>query len=97
LIFLIMRPTTKPRIKVCCIASVAEAWMAIEKGASAVGLVSAMPSGPGPIPEELQTKIGFAAGLGTATKEPDAAKALIRFLSAPAAAPTLRAKGVDPI
>jgi len=51
----------------------------------------------GPIPEELQTKIGFAAGLGTATKEPDAAKALIRFLSAPAAAPTLRAKGVDPI
>ena len=27
--------------------------MAIEAGASAVGLVSAMPSGPGPIPEEL--------------------------------------------
>ena len=51
----------------------------------------------GPIPEELQTKIGFAAGLGVATKVPDAAKALIRFLSAPAAAPTLRAKGVDPI
>jgi molybdate transport system substrate-binding protein len=51
----------------------------------------------GPIPEELQTKIGFAAGLGAAAKEPEAAKALIRFLSAPAAAPTLRAKGVDPI
>jgi phosphoribosylanthranilate isomerase len=34
-------------------ASVEEAWMAIEAGASAVGLVSAMPSGPGPIPEEL--------------------------------------------
>src|SRR4249919_3088595 len=28
----------------------------------------------GPIPEELQTKIGFAAGLGAAAKEPDAAK-----------------------
>ena len=51
----------------------------------------------GPIPEELQTKIGFAAGLSTSTKEPDAAKALIRFLSAPSAAATLRAKGVDPI
>jgi molybdate transport system substrate-binding protein len=50
----------------------------------------------GPIPEELQTKIGFAAGLGASAKEPDAAKALIRFLSAPAAAPTLRAKGVEP-
>jgi len=48
-----MRPTTKPRVKICCIASVAEAWMAIEHGASAIGLVSAMPSGPGPIPEDL--------------------------------------------
>ena len=33
----------------------------------------------GPIPEELQTKIGFAAGLSAATTEPDAAKALIHF------------------
>jgi phosphoribosylanthranilate isomerase len=38
-------------------ASVEEAWMAIEAGASAVGLVSAMPSGPGPIPEELIAEI----------------------------------------
>ena len=51
----------------------------------------------GPIPEELQTKIGFAAGLAASAKEPEAAKALIRFLTAPAAAVTLRAKGVDPI
>ena len=50
----------------------------------------------GPIPEELQTKIGFAAGLSASTKERDAAQALIRFLSAPAAAPTLKANGVDP-
>ena len=28
--------------------------------------------------------------------EPEAAKALIRFLSGPGAAPTLRAKGVEP-
>jgi molybdate transport system substrate-binding protein len=51
----------------------------------------------GSIPEELQTKIGFAAGLAASAKEPDAAKALIGFLSGPAAAATLRAKGVDPI
>ncbi len=31
--------------------------MAIEAGASAVGLVSAMPSGPGPIPEDLIAEI----------------------------------------
>jgi len=50
----------------------------------------------GPIPEELQTKIGFAAGLSASTKATDAAKALITFLSAPAAAATLKANGVQP-
>jgi len=52
-----MHPFSRPRVKVCCMASVAEAWMAIEQGASAVGLVSAMPSGPGPIPDELIAEI----------------------------------------
>jgi phosphoribosylanthranilate isomerase len=52
-----MQPVSRPRVKVCCIASVAEARLAIEHGASAVGLVSAMPSGPGPIPEELIAEI----------------------------------------
>jgi phosphoribosylanthranilate isomerase len=52
-----MKPTARPRVKICCIASVEEASMAIEAGASAVGLVSAMPSGPGPIPEELIAEI----------------------------------------
>ena len=40
---------TVPRIKICCIASMEEAQMAIDYGASAVGLVSEMPSGPGVI------------------------------------------------
>jgi phosphoribosylanthranilate isomerase len=52
-----MRPTTEPRIKVCCIASIEEAWMAIDAGANAIGLVSAMPSGPGPIAEDLIAEI----------------------------------------
>lgn len=51
----------------------------------------------GPIPSALQTHIGFAAGLSSSTKEPDAAKALIRFLSAPTVAATLKAKGVEPM
>ena len=52
-----MQPLTRPRVKICCIASVAEAWLAIEHGASALGLVSAMPSGPGPIAEALIAEI----------------------------------------
>jgi phosphoribosylanthranilate isomerase len=41
-----------PRVKICCITSVAEAELAIRAGASALGLVSAMPSGPGVLEEE---------------------------------------------
>jgi phosphoribosylanthranilate isomerase len=44
-------------VKVCCIASVDEARLAVSAGASAIGLVSAMPSGPGPIAEELIAEI----------------------------------------
>ncbi len=45
------------RIKVCCIESLAEAQMAVSAGADALGLVSAMPSGPGVIAEELIAEI----------------------------------------
>ncbi len=41
-----------PRIKICCIGSVAEAQLAVAHGASALGLVSEMPSGPGVIPDD---------------------------------------------
>lgn len=39
----------RTRVKICCIASVAEARTAIAAGADAIGLVGQMPSGPGPI------------------------------------------------
>jgi phosphoribosylanthranilate isomerase len=45
------------RIKICCISSVEEARLAIRAGASALGFVSEMPSGPGVIPETLITEI----------------------------------------
>ena len=43
----------RTRIKICCVASLAEAKLAIKHGADAVGLVGKMPSGPGPIDDEL--------------------------------------------
>ncbi len=57
----------RTRIKVCCIASPAEAQMAVQLGADALGLVSAMPSGPGPIAEEMIAKIvaGVAPPIAT--------------------------------
>lgn len=52
-----MEPVKIPRIKICCIQSIDEARMAIRAGASALGLVSAMPSGPGVISEERIAEI----------------------------------------
>lgn len=52
-----MEPTKKPRVKICCIANVAEANLAINYGASALGLVSEMPSGPGIISEGLIAQV----------------------------------------
>jgi phosphoribosylanthranilate isomerase len=42
----------RPRIKICCIASLAEAELAIAGGAAVLGLVSQMPSGPGVVPDD---------------------------------------------
>ena len=48
-------------MKVCCIASLDEAELAASLGAHAIGLVSAMPSGPGPIPDALIAQIAAEA------------------------------------
>lgn len=48
------------QVKICCIRSVGEAYMAIRHGAAAIGLVSAMPSGPGVIDEALIAEIAAA-------------------------------------
>ena len=57
----------RTRVKICCISSVAEAEAAVAAGADAIGLVSAMPSGPGVIGEDLIAEIAAAAppALGT--------------------------------
>ena len=47
----------KTRVKICCISSPEEAQMAIRAGASALGLVGNMPSGPGVISDELIKEI----------------------------------------
>lgn len=51
----------------------------------------------GPLPAELQTPdLAYMAGSPTASEQPLAAKALIDFLAAPAAAAVYKAKGMDP-
>jgi phosphoribosylanthranilate isomerase len=52
-----MTTRSRTRVKVCCISSVDEAQLAIELGADALGLVGAMPSGPGVVADELASLV----------------------------------------
>jgi molybdate transport system substrate-binding protein len=51
----------------------------------------------GPLPPEVQKITVFSAGVSTTSREPEAAKALINFLSSPQAAPVLVKSGLEPI
>ena len=51
----------------------------------------------GPLPAEIQKTTIYAAGMSAATKDKDAAKELIEYLSGPDAAAVLKSKGMDPV
>jgi molybdate transport system substrate-binding protein len=50
----------------------------------------------GPLPAEIQNYTVYAAGVGAHAKESDAAKALLKTLTSPAAAEVLKSKGMEP-
>ena len=56
-----------PKVKICCISSLEEAQIALSFGASALGLVGHMPSGPGVITDELITEIAASVPSNIAT------------------------------
>ncbi|MDE1959155.1 MAG: phosphoribosylanthranilate isomerase [Xanthomonadaceae bacterium] len=56
-----------PRVKVCCIRDRDEARIAVRHGVSALGLVSAMPSGPGVLDEDAIAAIAADVPPGVAT------------------------------
>ncbi|OAF02407.1 ABC transporter substrate-binding protein [Bradyrhizobium centrolobii] len=51
----------------------------------------------GPLPNELQKITVFSAGIATASKEPEAGRALIKFLASPAAREAIISSGMEPI
>jgi molybdate transport system substrate-binding protein len=51
----------------------------------------------GPLPDALQKVTVFSAGIAIASKEPEAGKALIKFLASPAARETIVNSGLEPI
>jgi len=51
----------------------------------------------GPLPADIQQFTVFAAGVSTGAKTPDAAKELVKFLTAPETVPLIRKKGMEPV
>src|ERR1700712_4430324 len=51
----------------------------------------------GPLPPELQKITVFSAGIASVSREPDAGKALIKFLASPAASAAITRSGMEPI
>ena len=50
----------------------------------------------GPLPKELRETVKFSAGVLTTSKQPEVAKAFLRFIASAEAAPLLRKSGMEP-
>jgi molybdate transport system substrate-binding protein len=50
----------------------------------------------GPLPSDIQSYTSFSAAVSATSKQADAAKAFIKFLSAPAAQAVIKSKGMEP-
>ncbi len=50
----------------------------------------------GPLPTDIQKTTTFSSGIAAQAKHPDAAKALVKFLTAPDAAAVFKSKGLEP-
>ena len=62
-----MEAPRRTRFKICCISSIDEAKLAVAHGASALGLVASMPSGPGVISESMIAEIAETIPPGVAS------------------------------
>jgi molybdate transport system substrate-binding protein len=84
-----------PSGRVAELVASGEAEMAVQQVAELLPVTGA--EFVGPFPPELQLYTVFSAGVGTAAKNRETAKALIDFLTAPSAAALFKAKGLEPI
>ena len=81
----------------------AQAADVVAKGDAELGVAQASEIVPvtgvqliGPLPGELASTTVFAAGIGAESKSPEAAKALVKFLTGSEAASHLKTKGFEP-
>ena len=92
-----------PKVKLAAGGPSGRVSVLVSSGEAEIGLqqVSELMSNPeveviGMLPAELQLTTIYSAGVTTSAREAEAAKALIKALTAPAAGAIFRAKGLDP-
>jgi molybdate transport system substrate-binding protein len=51
----------------------------------------------GPLPPEAQKVTIFSAGIAVGARQPDAARALIKYLASPAVVPAIKKSGLEPV
>jgi molybdate transport system substrate-binding protein len=81
---LVVGPVARGEVELAVITA---PFIVLEPGAELVG----------PLPEELQQYVVYTAGISAVTKQPDAARALIRHLTSAEAASVIKSKGLDPV
>jgi len=97
-----MTETMKPRLRPP--AGVGGAAALLSKGEAEIAVIGKPPIVGVPqiewlgwIPDQLQSWVVFTGGVGTASKEAAAGRALLAFLTTPAAATVWKARGLDPV
>jgi len=78
--------------------------MVVARGDAALGLQQVSELLPiegidyiGPLPAEVQRVTVFSAGIAAGSRQPEAARQLIRYLNSPEAAPTIAKTGLEPL
>jgi molybdate transport system substrate-binding protein len=91
----------RPKLKVPPVSAAED----VAKGLAEIGMTQSSEILPhaaegaelaGPLPPEVQLYTAFSIAVGAKAQQPDATKALIAFLRAPALVPVLKAKGLEP-
>src|SRR6266566_4721294 len=93
-----------PKVKLAAGGPNGRVSVLVSSGEAEIGLqqVSELMSNPeveviGMLPAELQLITLYSAGVTTSARQAEAARALIKALTAPSAAPIYKAKGLDPV
>jgi molybdate transport system substrate-binding protein len=91
----------KPKLLLDPVAGAPQKYVAEGKAELVITLIPEIEFFPGmqlagPLPGDFQSYIGFSAGIAANSHDADAAKALIKFITSPSAAATMKSKGLEP-